>query len=472
MKQSLRMQDKDRFWPIVGIMAGWGIAILLVPEFGYHELGALMPAGIAMCLGILFGVVLAVSRQVDSIFEIEYILVFGVVFWLVLDAAQGAYAMWGISRDAILVVFHSAAIFSLAIWVGSAVSHRWRAVPKISFHVPFSAELIFYTLLACFFFGMLSVFLACRFSPACIVEGLLSPRFHSPWQTMEIPGLNPTIMLRVKLVGYLILPLTIVLHHMQRRLDWRVVLGFTLSVVFLMMLVQGGGRRQVGMVLGASVMTWMMLNRPLTVRRLIKAGVALIVLTMIMQAMITWRNYGFGQMFSDAVVEEEYDRPGFIHVDKNLYYFGLLGDIVPDRHDYTGWRGVYSIAASSIPRTLIPGKPEYNVIPLRDYLPNRMGWGWSWTCSAVCEFYLIGGYTVVGIGGFVFGVLAQFGNHLLRERQSLQNVLIYGVYVMTLFISLRALRELTIIGLVVAAIYAVFFLRRVLIRRWHLLSGY
>ena len=186
------------------------------------------------------------------------------------------------------------------------------------------------------------------------------------------------------------------------------------------------------------------------------------------RTMLEWRFHGFESFFEEKVIDSSHDRPGIIQIDKNFYYFGFVNGVVPDRHPHTGLLGIYSIVSSAIPRAILPGKPVYNVVPIRDYLISPKGRSWNYTCSAVCEFYMIGGYVSVLLGGLMFGVLAHFGNRLLVLPAGPANVLFYGVLAMTLFVGLRALREITIMGLIIGMLAGLIFLQRLLIKRWKL----
>jgi hypothetical protein len=188
--------------------------------------------------------------------------------------------------------------------------------------------------------------------------------------------------------------------------------------------------------------------------------------------MVVWRTDGLTAIFEQEEKAQPFE-PGkpLIKVDKNLRYMGYVIDTVPEQHPHTGWQGIYSIVASPIPRSVLPNKPGLHAFPLRNYisgLPRAPTW--SWTCSAVCDFYLIGGYWIVAVGGFLFGIVASIGNRLLRSPMTIRDALYYGLLAMTLFIGLRAVREVFILGLGILALWGLFYLRQVLFKRWHISS--
>ena len=452
-------------WDFLLVLSGSLIAIALVPHYDYIAPGRLSHSGIALSLGLLLPMVRAAIVRLDAIFTVEYLILFGLVFWVTFDAAQGAYGMWGISRAAIITVYISITVFAIAMLATSVTLRyfKFRLIP--SWSPPITGSFLFFAIIFCFFCGMATVFLSCGPSISCFVDGILAPRFASVWRVVQF-GNWDTFLLRLRLLGYLILPLVVLLRHMEGRTSWRVVFGIILGIIFLLMLVQGGGRRQVGVIIGATIMVWLVINRPLNWRHVVRSVLAVVVLITLMEAMLTWRNEGIGALFESKVVDNSKERPGLIHIDRNLYYFALLEDIVPAREAHTGWLGVYSIVASTIPGSILPNKPLYNVIDIRNYLYWFRPATWNWTCSAVCEFYLIGGVPIVFLGGILFGVFAYFGNGLLERRGGLETSIIYGVYVMTLFIDMRALREILIIGLVVVGLYSMFYMRKVVLRKW------
>lgn len=453
-------QGVPLLFPILAILVGYAAAVLLMPEIDYYQRGKLIPAGIAMSLGLLAGPIYAAVARPNTLFRLEYLLMFGLFYWVVLDAAQGAYGFVGVSRETLVSAFGAVALFAVAIWLGSFLaSLRTVRLPRVA-SVAIDARLLFLAAMACFLLGMLRVFLACKLSPVCIASQLFLPRFESAWHTANIGNFD-TLLMRLQYFGYLVLPLTAVLYHVERRITWRVVLLALLGLFFLLILVQGGGRRQVGMVLGITGIVWMLLNRPVKLRDFIVLGAIAAILLALMQFMHTWRYQGIGEAVSDDAGEVSYMlHERLIKVDKNLLFMSQIMERVPKLYPYTGMTGIEYIVTAPIPRAIYPDKPVQRGFPLARILHMRVQPSWTWTVSAVGDFYLIGGFAVIAAGGLFFGVLAGLGNRLLRGPPNIRNVMLYGVVAMTLFIGLRTVHEIIISGFAVLAVWGVLYALR------------
>lgn len=447
---------------ILGILFGWAGAVLLIPEIDYYQPGQLIPAGIVMSLGLLAGPVYAALTRPDSLFRLEYVLVFGLFYWVILDAAQGAYGFLGVSRATLVATFSGVALFAVTIWIGSFLMSLSpvRLSPGATDTV--DVRFLFWAALACFFLGMLRVLLACKFSPLCIASQIFVPRYESAWHQANIGNFD-TLLVRLKNFGYLVLPLAATLYHLERRVSWRVILLLVLGLVFLLILIQGGGRRQVGMVLGMTGLVWILLNRPARLKDFIVMAIMASVILVLMEFMHTWRYQGLGEAKLAESGEVSYmTRERLIRVDKNLLFLSHVMERVPERYPHTGVTGIEYILTAPIPRALYPGKPVHRGFPLTQILQLRVGPGWSWTVSAVGDFYLIGGFFAIACGGLFFGVLANLGSRLLRGGTTVRNVMLYSVIALTLFIGLRAVHEITITGFAVLAVWGLFYARRFL----------
>lgn len=447
---------------ILGVLIGWAGAVFLIPEIDYYQPGRLIPAGIVMSLGLLAGPIYAAATRPDSLFRLEYVLAFGLFYWVILDAAQGAYGFLGVSRATLVAAFTGIALFAVAIWLGSfLMSLRPVRLPAVATPAV-DARFLFWAALACFFLGMLRALLACKFSPLCIAGQVLVPRYESVWHQANIGNFD-TLLIRLKNFGYLVLPLAATLYHLERRMSWRVVLTLVLGLVFLLVLVQSGSRRQVGMVLGMTGLVWILLNRPARLKDFMVMAVMAAIILVLMEFMHTWRYQGIGEAEVQETGEVSYmTHERLIRVDKNLLFMSHIMERVPKHYPHTGLTGIEYILTAPIPRALYPNKPAHRGFPLTQIMHLRVGPGWSWTISAVGDFYLIGGFFAVVCGGLFFGVLANLGNRLLEGPTIVRNVMLYGVIALTLFIGLRAVHEVTITGLAVLAVWGIFYVRRFL----------
>ena len=129
-----------------------------------------------------------------------------------------------------------------------------------------------------------------------------------------------------------------------------------------------------------------------------------------------------------------------------------------------GWDGVVYALGYPIPRSIWPGKPVMHGLDLPRYLGREYAPGFSWNCTSVCDLYLIGGGTVVALGGLFYGLLANFASRLLYRPVTVRSRLLYAVIVMALFLTLRALWEFTAQGMTVVALWGLLAAHALLLR--------
>ena len=92
---------------------------------------------------------------------------------------------------------------------------------------------------------------------------------------------------------------------------------------------QGGGRRIIGVTVGAAIIVWVQSQPSLNLRKIVTVGAAMIGLLWAMQFMLNIRTVGFDEfMFSG---ETEYD---YLHVDDNFLRLAQIIQLVPAQHDY------------------------------------------------------------------------------------------------------------------------------------------
>jgi hypothetical protein len=456
---------------LVVLALGALLAIYFLPESNVQSAGALQISGIFLTIALLGPVFIACSRDINQIFRVELLLLVGVFFWLLIDILQPGFTVFPASYDGVHNTLVSISLFAFGLLLGIGFWNKETSLNKgLIKKFPIEAY-IFPAIIVCFILGMMRVIFVCGLNVECFVDGILAPRWYSVWRGVDF-GSWDTILIRLRLLGYLVFPLTVLLIHYKRQLNWQAIVSLFLCVLFVLVLVQAGGRRQLGIIGGASMLVWLSLNQPLNGVKVLKALFGLFFLMSVMQFMLEVRNHGIGRVIDGEISIFSTDDDGEVfHVDRNFQFFSMLSDIVPELEPHTGFTGIYSIIGSGIPGSILPGKPTYNVIDFTKYLGAGRAAGWNWTCSAVCELYLIGGNLVVFAGGILFSFLASLGNRILRQGAGRESVIVYGIFVMVLFVGLRAMREIFIVGLILLAIYTLVQGYNLLFRRWKTLRS-
>jgi hypothetical protein len=309
---------------------------------------------------------------------------------------------------------------------------------------------------------MLRYMLGCEFNPLCIVDSFFMARMEVPWRRDFGPF--DTALLHMRYAGFLVLPFAVAILAKEGRMSWRSTLVALLGLMMLLILVREGGRRHVGLVGGATALTWILLRPQIRWRHLWQLAGAAALLLLLLQAIAAWRDVGFGTGLAEGLSIEPPGKHG-LSVDRNFGALIAITETVPERYPHTGFRGLLYEVTFPIPRQLFPWKPEGRGFDLRDVLDLHVSQGWSWTASAVGDFYLIGGWGGLMLGGMFFGSAANRVSRLLEAPLTVRRRLAFTVGTMILFIGLRALHEGALLGFAGAALWGLLVLRRAVVKR-------
>ena len=448
---------------LLGAIIGTIFAVFLVPVNEHYARGALVPSATALALGMLAGPVWSARRHPVSAFRPEHLLLLGLVYWLLLDALQSLAQLWDVTHATVQATFLYTGLFAACLWLGSALTTLLAPPVRCERQGPDVGPAFLYAAgLLCFVLGFAQALVTCRFSPECLVEALAAPRFEVPWFSGPgIKGLNQ-ILLYMKYFGFLLPPLLAALYLAEGRLTLRSLVLTLLTAAFLLLLLRDGGRKEVGVAVGAGLLAWMLLQPRLRGRHFGYLLGAVAGLLLLMQVMVTWRDVGVTRAFGGAQPAPK--AYGGLVVDFGLDWMTHAIQTVPERAPHVGWNGIAYALSYPIPRSVWPTKPPQHGIDLPRHLGRQYGPGFSWNCTAVCDLYLIGGWFAVAMGGVMYGVLANLASRLLFRPQSVRSRLLYAVIAMTLFLTLRALWEFTAQGTTVVGLLLLFASHRMWLR--------
>ncbi len=439
---------------ILGIVVGTIAAILLLPDH-YYEPGGLRASVIALALGLLSGPLVSSLTDHRVWIRAESVMMVGLVYWLLTEPLGGSYVAYELTRAGVIKAFSLIGLFAALIQAGSKWAHlSHNSFSRVSStQQDFSGQWLYNALLICAALGLLARLIPCSFSPACMVDGLFSERGASAWNR-GMGGGSEAFVSHLAYFGYLTLPLTIALHHRTGRVDWRVVLGAVLTMLLLLYLVRDGGRRLVGMVLGAGFMTWLLLQPRLGLKQFALAIGAVVALLGLMQVMFIFRLHEGGIVSSIASGKAFSFNPlgDGVHVDNNFHYLVRTIDIIPEFKDYTGWKAIIFWAARPIPRLFWPDKPITPGLSLPYEFNEYWSEGFTITISAIGDWYLAFGAWSVALAalgmGFLGGKLV-----LVWLGSTVRQKLLYSLGLMWLFIGLRNYLELILMSYPILALY-------------------
>jgi len=206
------------------------------------------------------------------------------------------------------------------------------------------------------------------------------------------------------------------------------------SIIFLVFVVQGGGRRIPGVMIGAAALSALLHYRHRLKPRHI-AACALVGLStiLLMDVMITNR----GEGFRDFSYQGLHD----VRVDDNFLRLGQVMQYVPGAHPYVGTRWLLFLLVRPVPRVIWPEKPVDAGFSLAELLHER---NISLSYSAIGEWYVAFGWLGVAVGGLALGMVARWWSQLLDHECSTTSLALYATGLMAIFLSIRSATELVL----------------------------
>ena len=417
------------------------IALAVFPADPSPQGALTFPAAI-LAAGILFVPIVHAIRRSPRLLQAENLVAFGYVFWLLLDPIQGAYDLRDASDAAIRDGFIAIAVSAAAMWVGVA-GKPW-PLPKWLAEIAMRSmdtRTVGRLVPVCFVLGMFNYAYWVGFDFPLMFSYLGAQRWAAPWGRGQLGGWN-AFLDQMQYFGYVLPSLTALLIA-RRGFTVQAWFSIVLSGIMLAFLSQGGGRRIIGVTVGAAILVWIQAQQVLRVRRLLIAAAAAVALLTGMQFMLNIRSFGYEEFVFRG--ESEYD---YLHVDDNFLRLSQVIEIVPAEHPHVGYQQLWFTIVRPVPRVLWPGKP---VDPGFD-LPAIVGLkGVSLSTSIIGEWYLSFGWLAIILGAWLHGRLARTVN-VLREREEYRtNPIVYGLAVMILVSGMRSMQDLVIMSYALVA---------------------
>jgi hypothetical protein len=421
------------------VVAGTAAAIVCIPN-NLQPSDALFWPAIWCALGLLVVPVLRMRKYPSSILRIEHALMVGLIYWLLLDLIQSAYSMMGVSHADAIVTFGAIGMMALGIWVGAA-GKGWTP-PKAVLRVvsrPIETGTLFKAVLTTFFLGMFYFAFASNFDPWTMIDGLGKSRFAAPWSRSALGGWQAFVE-HLQYFGYVLPSLTVLIAHQKGWMRWQTIVSLLLSLVMILFLAQLGGRRIIGVVGGAALVSWLLLQNHIRPRLVIGGLLGLAILLGGMHEMLRYRGVGFAALLRNEAPKTS---SSYLSVDDNFLRLAQVVHLFPDVLPYAGVQPLIYALSRPIPRVVWPEKPTG---PGYDLSALVGGGGASLSQSIVGELYAMHGLIVVFLGGFLFGRLAIMWNKLLQVPGAQGTALAYGLGLMVLFVGLRSMQDLIIMS--------------------------
>jgi oligosaccharide repeat unit polymerase len=278
-------------------------------------------------------------------------------------------------------------------------------------------------------------------------------RWAAPWGRTQLGGWE-AFRDQAPYFGYVLPSLAALLIARSGLLSFRSLFAVACSIVMLLFLAQGGGRRIIGVTVGAALMVYVQMNTNRRATNMVVVAFGVLALAWTAQFMLNIRTAGYEQF------RDQGSRYDYLHVDDNFLRLAQIIDIVPRRRDYVYSQQIVFTLVRPIPRVIWPGKP---VNPGFD-LPTEVGMrGVSLSSSIVGEWYLSWGWYAVIFGAWLHGRLASTANSLREIGRQSGNPIIFSLAVMVLLAGQRSMQELVLMSYALVAWWAVnrLFLRQV-----------
>lgn len=418
------------------------ISIAIFPA-NPSEQGALAVPALILAAGIMLVPIMRAIRRSQSLLNCENLVAFGFVFWLLLDLIQGAYDLSATTDAAIRDAFLAIGICAASMWAGVA-GKPW-PIPGVIAEIArrdMDTKTVGRLVPVCFVLGMFNYAYSVGFDIPVMFSYLGEQRWAAPWGRGMLGGWD-AFLDQMQYFGYVLPSLTALLIA-RRGFTPQAWFSILLSGIMIAFLSQGGGRRLIGVTVGAAILVWIQSQKALNVRRLTLAAAAALALLAGMQFMLNIRTIGY-QEFVLRGGESEID---YLHVDDNFLRLSQVIELVPQDYPHVGFAQLWFTAVRPVPRVLWPGKP---LDPGFD-LPSIVGMkGVSLSTSIIGEWYLSFGWIAVVFGGWFHGRLARTAN-VLREREEFRvNPVVYGLAVMVLVSGMRSMLELMLMSYALVA---------------------
>ena len=435
--------------PAVGVAAAvLGTVIATVAFFPDQPgpRGALVLPAVILTIGLLIVPALRVLSGSEETTNAENFVMVGFVFWLLLDLLQGAYDLRQASNEALRDALTSIGVSAAAVWVG-VLGRPWKA-PGWLVDVtsrPLEVRTITRLVPICFVLGMFNFAYAVDFDIPEMFRYLGANRWSAPWSRGQLGGWNAFID-QMPYFGYVLPSLTALLIARQGLIRFTTFIAIGCSIIMLLFLAQGGGRRLIGVTVGAALLVWVQAHPGMRLKNMVIVGIGAVALAWASQFILNIRTVGLESFLERG---SDYD---YLHVDDNFLRLAQVIDIVPAQHPHVGSGMVVYALVRPIPRVFWPNKPVDSGFDLSAEVGLK---GVSLSMSIIGEWYISWGWPAVILGGWLHGRLAKAANTLRDQGISNRNPIVYALAVMVLVSGMRSMLDLIIMSYALVAWWGV-----------------
>jgi hypothetical protein len=421
------------------------VALGLFPDNPSPQ-GALMWNASVLSAGIVFVPVFRILRRSPTMMNAENFVAFGYVYWILLDLIQGAYNLRDASDDSLRSAMLAVGLSATAMWAGT-IGTPWR-VPRWLADVasrPLDADTVRRIVPVCFVLGMLNYAYAVHFNLPEMFSYLGENRWAAPWGRGQLGGWGSFID-QMPYFGYVLPSLTALLIVKRGLFKFESLMALSATAIMLLFLSQGGGRRIIGVTVGAAIIVWVQAQPGMQIKKLLGSLAAVIALLWAMQFMLNIRTQGYQSFVENG---SEYD---YLHVDDNFLRLAQTIQLIPAEHDYVYSKQIVFALIRPVPRVFWPNKPIDPGFDLSSTIGMR---GVSLSSSILGEWYLSYGWLALLAGAWLHGRMALSANQLRELGRHAQNPIVFALAIMILVSGMRSMQDLIIMSYAIFAWWAV-----------------
>ena len=426
---------------ISSVLVGTVLALTEIPEDPMAK-GALVTSASALAAGLMIVPAGRLMARSKAMLNAENFIALGLVYWILLDEIQGAYILQGTTAEAVHDAFIAVGVFGAAMWAGT-LTRPWKIPSIVLFaaRMPLPEKLLERLILVCFVIGMSNFALSVDFDLVKMFSYLGSPRWAAPWGRGRL-GDWTAFMDQAQYFGYIV-PSLAALHLVRRGwLNVHSIIAVAWAVLVVLFLAVGGGRRIIGVTVGAALLVWLLATPKIKLSTFLGAAVGSFILLVGMQFILEIRSGGY------EAFRVEGPQFSYLHIDDNFLRLSQLINLIPSKFDFVYFQQIVFTLIRPIPRVFWEGKPVdagfdlATVLGLSDV---------SLSSTILGEWYLSFGWVGVAVGGWLHGRFASAVNRVLPARVKNNNPIIYSLLVMVLFAGIRSMQELVLMSYAVLA---------------------
>jgi oligosaccharide repeat unit polymerase len=430
---------------VLSLLGTYLACVVLFPENPAPR-GALIIPGLVLAAAIVAIPAMRMISGSSQATNAENFVAIGFLFWLLLDLIQGAYELSEASNRGLQLALISVGVSASAMWLGAGTK-PWRLPAWVidGASKRLDSATVARAVPICLVLGMFNYAYSVDFELPRMFDYIGQNRWAAPWIRGQLGGWE-AFRDQAPYFGYVLPSLAAVLIARRGLFTFGSLFAVACSILMLVFLSSGGGRRIVGVTVGAALMVYVQLNANRRVSNAVVVIVGAIALAWTAQFILNIRTQGYAEF------KEEGSGYDHLHVDDNFLRLAQIIDLVPRRRDYVYSQQIVFTLVRPVPRVLWANKP---INPGFD-LPTEVGMkGVSLSSSIIGEWYLSWGWIAVVFGGWFHGRLASTANSLREIGAQFENPIIYSLSVMVLLAGMRSMQDLVLMSYALVAWWAV-----------------